>query len=389
MKRENSEKDYNNLDSYKYFAFISYNAKDVEWGKRVQRKLEHYRMPATLCSQMGWKRTPINPVFFAPTDIQPGGLSSEIQERLRASKNLIVICTPSSARSEWVGREIEFFHKNLGRTNHIFFFIVEGQPHSNNSSTECFNPIVQKIGLPEILAANIHEKIYRSAWLNKERAYVQLISKLLGIEFDAIWKRHKRLLHRKIFFYVLAILVFIAALTITWIANQPVDVAIILNEAAPINKNLPKPELISLTLLLDNELKSTTVPLISSQAVFKNIPRQKLNQNVHIKAFCKGFLPVDTMMTLERDMNIVLRRDELFYGNLRFVVWSEENDRALPHIQLKIDGILVETDDNGYAQILIPLEKQRTHYQIESNLKLDRNLLNARCTEETAVFVTE
>ena len=95
------------------------------------------------------------------------------------------------------------------------------------------------------------------------------------------------------------------------------------------------------------------------------------------------------MMTLERDMNIVLRRDELFYGNLRFVVWSEENDRALPHIQLKIDGILVETDDNGYAQILIPLEKQRTHYQIESNLKLDRNLLNARCTEETAVFVTE
>jgi hypothetical protein len=35
---------------FKYYAFISYNSKDVAWGKRVQRKLEHYRMPATLCS---------------------------------------------------------------------------------------------------------------------------------------------------------------------------------------------------------------------------------------------------------------------------------------------------------------------------------------------------
>ena len=77
---------------YKYFAFISYNSKDTEWGKRVQRKLEHYRMPATLCSERGWVRTPIKPVFFAPTDIQPGPLSEELQDRLRASRHLIVVC---------------------------------------------------------------------------------------------------------------------------------------------------------------------------------------------------------------------------------------------------------------------------------------------------------
>ncbi len=66
---------------YKYFAFISYNSKDTEWGKRVQQKLETYRMPATLCNEHGWDRTPIKPVFFAPTDIQPGGLTEELQER--------------------------------------------------------------------------------------------------------------------------------------------------------------------------------------------------------------------------------------------------------------------------------------------------------------------
>ena len=54
----------NTEQQFKYFAFISYNSRDTEWGKWVQKKLEHYRMPATLCSEHGWERRPINPVFF-------------------------------------------------------------------------------------------------------------------------------------------------------------------------------------------------------------------------------------------------------------------------------------------------------------------------------------
>ena len=210
---------------FKYFAFISYNSKDTEWGKKVQKKLEGYKMPATLCSEHGWARKPIKPVFFAPTDIQPGGLSEELQERLRASRNLIVICSPNSAKSEWVGKEIEFFHQ-LGRTKQIHFFIVEGTPHSGNPDTECFNPVVDKLGLPEILGANIHEKIYRWPWMNKERAYVQLVSKLLGVEFDTIWQRHKRLLIKKAIAWAVGIFIVFAALFYVWRTNQPVDVEI-------------------------------------------------------------------------------------------------------------------------------------------------------------------
>ena len=143
---------------YDFFAFISYSSHDMSWGKRLQNKLEGYRMPATLCSERGWNRNPMDPVFFAPYDIQPGGLTAELQERLRASRNLIVICSPHSAKSEWVGKEIAFFH-SLGRTADIHFFIVDGVPHSGNPDTECFNPVVDTLGLPEILGANIHEKI--------------------------------------------------------------------------------------------------------------------------------------------------------------------------------------------------------------------------------------
>lgn len=79
------------------FAFISYSSQDQAWGKRLQRTLERYRMPATLRGERGWKRRPMDPVFFAPTDIQSGGLTAELQERLRASRNLIVLCSPRSA----------------------------------------------------------------------------------------------------------------------------------------------------------------------------------------------------------------------------------------------------------------------------------------------------
>lgn len=145
---------------YKYFAFISYSSKDYKWGKCVQRRLEGYRMPVTLCSEHGWKRKPINPVFFAPTDIQPGPLTEELKARLSDSKHLIVICSPNSAQSDWVGQEIEYFYKELGRKD-IHFFIVDGTPHTGDKTTECFNPIVEKLGMPEILGANIHEQVSR------------------------------------------------------------------------------------------------------------------------------------------------------------------------------------------------------------------------------------
>lgn len=52
--------------SFKYFAFISYSSHDLEWGKRLQRKLEHYRLPSTLCSEHNLPRTPMKPVFSHP-----------------------------------------------------------------------------------------------------------------------------------------------------------------------------------------------------------------------------------------------------------------------------------------------------------------------------------
>jgi broad specificity polyphosphatase/5'/3'-nucleotidase SurE len=356
-------------DSFKYYAFISYNKNDIVWGKQLQRKLEHYRIPKKLCIEHNWIRAPIKPVFFAPSDIQPGGLNEELQEHLRNSRHLIVICSPNSARSEWVGKEIAFFH-SLGRTQNIHFFIVDGTPHSGDPKTECLNPITDKLGLPEILGANIHERVYRWPWLNKERAFVQLISKLLGVEFDAIWQRHKRQLVGNAVLWMIGAALVITAVFGIWKANQSFDAEIRLSEASTHNEHLPPLRNAIVTMILDNETKTDTVFSLDSLCVFTNIPHRYLNKEEHFKITCKDFLELDTVMVLEKTMVMNVKRDPDVYGRIHFWL-SNDNEEYVSNEIVYIDGIETISGSDGRVELFIPLEKQKRVYKISALIPLE------------------
>lgn len=350
----------------KYFAFISYSSHDQTWGERLQRKLEHYRMPATLCSERGWKRNPMDPVFFAPTDIQPGGLTEELQERLRSSQHLIVICSPHSAQSEWVGMEIEYFH-SLGRTKNIHLFIVDGKPNSGDPETECFNPVFQRLGLPEILGANIHEPIFRSARLNRERAYVQLISKLLDVEFDSIWQRHRRLMRQKAAAWIVGGVAVLSALFLVWRNSQPVDIVITLSEASEHNDQLPPLTDAVVTLYLPNETKTDTLRSFDGKITFSNIPHNLLNQTARITIACACFVPIDTSVVLQRTIELGMHRDPHVYGDIRVLLWNPEKEMKYSGAEVSFEDQRVTADDSGYLKTFFPLNKQRSEYRIHSD----------------------
>lgn len=376
----------NENKQYKYFAFISYNSNDMEWGKKVQRKLEGYRMPATLCSERGWERKPIKPVFFAPTDIQPGGLTTELQERLRASRNLIVICSPNSAKSQWVGKEIEYFH-SLGRTENIHFFIVDGVPHSGNEDTECFNPIVKDLGLPEILGANVNEKVSRWPWINRERAYVQLITKLLGVEFDSIWQRHKRQMIQQCVAWAVGVIAVIAALLGVWINNQPVDVKIGLNEISAHNDHLPALQKAVVSITLDNETKTDTVASLDGAALFANIPHSALGKDVRITFACPpNWLPTDTVVTLSKDMVINVQRDSHPYGDIQFQLWNPNKERFYSNVTVAINGHEAKSDSEGKVTFTMPLAEQASFYIIKAPIALENDTLFMPNTESTTLI---
>lgn len=307
-------------------------------------------------------------MFFAPTDIQPGALSEELQHRLEQSQHLIVIGSPNSAQSEWVGREIEFFHQ-LGRADNIHYFIV-----SKADPRACYHPVLQELGMAEILGANIHEKIHRWPWLNRERAFVQLISKLLGVEFDSIWRRHRRQMIRRAVLTALAVVAVVAALLGVWAKSQPFDASVELHEASVHNEALPPLKDAVVGITLGSEQKSDTLPTLSSAATFLNIPSRYLGQPVHISVAAEGWMPVDTTLELTRHTIIDLRRDPKTYGDICFSIWDPHKECTIT-AGATISGMPLTPDADGQLRLQVPLERQQTKYVVTTALPLENDTL--------------
>ena len=92
---------------YQYYAFVSYRSSDEKWAKWVQQQIEAYKLPAVLQKKNPQApKTRIRPLFRYHTDIQPNELKEELRSKLEQSQYLLVICSPRSAQSQWVGQEI-------------------------------------------------------------------------------------------------------------------------------------------------------------------------------------------------------------------------------------------------------------------------------------------
>ena len=98
----------------KYTAFISYNSKDDRWAKWLQRKLEAYSMPVVIRNEQDEVvRREEKPeklrVFRYRADLNTVSLNEGLAKELDDARWLIVICSPNSAKSAWVGKEIQHF----------------------------------------------------------------------------------------------------------------------------------------------------------------------------------------------------------------------------------------------------------------------------------------
>lgn len=198
-----------------YFAFISYQREDEEWAKWLAHELEHYHLPLTLNGRDDLPQN-LRPIFRDVEELSAGNLPHQINQALRNSKHLIVICSPRSAKSPWVNKEIQEFI-NLGKTDKIFPFIIDGIAMCKNpeDSQECFPPALRNLpNSNERLGANVNENGHGSNMLRvctdcpikednlkyikqtdinekgRDAAVVKIIAGMLG--FDTLWQRYER-----------------------------------------------------------------------------------------------------------------------------------------------------------------------------------------------------
>jgi hypothetical protein len=80
-------------------------------------------------------------VFRYQADLNTVSLNEGLAKELDDARWLIVICSPNSAKSTWVGKEIQHF-LDTGRRDHILPFIVSGTSYSDDEN-ECLNPVLK------------------------------------------------------------------------------------------------------------------------------------------------------------------------------------------------------------------------------------------------------
>ena len=187
---------------YQYKAFLSYSHRDKKWADWLHRRLETYKFPKKLSS------TPktLKPVFRDREELPASSdLSRHVQEALQQSECLIVLCSQSAAKSDWVNREINLF-KTLRPGAEIFPVIISGEPNAArlglDPNLECFPPALRfatsggkapVIAEIEPLAADL-----RKDKDGKQLGLVKLISGIVDIRPDDLIQRDFRRARRRV-----------------------------------------------------------------------------------------------------------------------------------------------------------------------------------------------
>lgn len=355
---------------YTYYAFVSYRSSDEKWAKWLQEKIEGYRLPTTIQHEnTDLPKSRLRPCFRYHTDIQPNELKTELRNKLEQSKYLLVICSPRSAQSPWVGAEIDTFVE-LGRRDRIIPVIVEGRPYSDDPATECYNPSLLK-HFPhsddinqdrEILGVNIHEEGSGSAYMKRERAVMQVVSRMLNVSFDRIWQRQKRRIIRRTIFSVIGALLVLASLIAVWIMNQPFDSRVMLYESSPAVEALPPMHNAVVTLTLPDEERTDTICSFDEEVLFRYLPARLKNQEVAVHVEAPDYLPLDTIVMLNNILSLPLARDPQVYGSLSAVVLV--NGNIAPSKRIMVENFDITTDAAGRFTLFIPLEQQKKSYFI-------------------------
>ena len=110
--------------AFQFDGFISYRRTDTDFAKALQRALGRFRPPRGL----GLPREPVK-IFRDESDLIGPEYFGAIDDLLRKSRKLIVVCSPQARSSDYVNDEIRRFAETRGAAN-ILSVIIAGVPNN-------------------------------------------------------------------------------------------------------------------------------------------------------------------------------------------------------------------------------------------------------------------
>lgn len=365
------------------FAFISYNHKDVKHAQWLQKKLESYKLPAEIHNEFEDTRY-IRPVFRDQTDLNTGVLANTLREQLEASKFLIVLCSPNSAQSEWVSKEVETFIK-WGRLDQIIPLIVDGQPNCYNPDLECFPAYLRQYTKEhpedELLGISFAE-------VGKEKAFVRVVSKMLDVSFDTLWQRHERERRRRIALW--STLTPVALALMYWLI-VPVSLTVNLHDAQHHLPTSPNDEgHVGLLTVGGREYALTS---LDTTIVVSSMPGYKRLTAVEVGFTTRYYYEPLTVTSqlgagLGNSVDMQLERDDTF-KTLAGHVLDNVTREPVAGARVTTDGGRFEavTDDSGYFAIEYALPDQRESREVTVSCDGYTDFVSEETVDNDVVYI--
>jgi hypothetical protein len=205
----------------RYRAFISYSHRDSNVARWLHRAIEAQVISRDLVGRVteyGPIPRWIRPIFRDEDELAGAAeLGPKLRSALEGSAALIVICSPASAKSTWVDREIRLF-KAVHPDRPVLAVIVEGAP---GSETECFPEALRWTLGPDgalVYDATVEPLAPDLQKQDRHSVKLKIIAGLLGVGFDDLVRRDLRRTRRLMAAYGSLGAVVITALTVLSIA---------------------------------------------------------------------------------------------------------------------------------------------------------------------------
>lgn len=167
---------------FKYDFFISYKhgKRDSKISGYLQKKLEGYKIPKEIKKRCGKEK--ITRVFRDKEELSVTvDLTLEIEEQLKNTEYLVVMCSPQSKQSQWVNREVETFLKYRG-WEYVLPVLIEGEPR--DSFPEILNE-------REMLAADVRGKTFGQIKKKCKKEILRLLAPALKCSYDELRQRNR------------------------------------------------------------------------------------------------------------------------------------------------------------------------------------------------------
>ena len=193
----------------RYYAFLSYSHKDKEVADWLHRELERFRVPRSLAGRLtanGVVPKRLTPIFRDQHDLSAGGEVAEgIKAALAASQFLVVLCSPTAAKSHWTNQEVETF-KRTRPEGCVLAAVVAGEPFASEmpgrEDEECFPPALRfkfdRRGHQTAKRADPLAADFREGGEGKRLAFLKLVAGMLGVGLDELVRRDTTRRHRQL-----------------------------------------------------------------------------------------------------------------------------------------------------------------------------------------------